>query len=74
MDSERDRTPLRALQIVLFKQVLIPVRSNKDAFDALTMSFPYSVGGESCPAEFAQKQASYSVLRKFLYLINAINA
>ena len=42
VNSECDRKSL--------KRVLIPFRLNKGAFDALTISFPYSVGGASCPA------------------------
>ena len=38
--------------------VLISFRLNKGAFDVLTISFPYSVGGASCPADFAQRPTS----------------
>ena len=35
---------------------LIPFRLNNSAYDVFAISFTYSVGGASCPADFARKQ------------------
>ena len=47
VNSECDRKSCDSKSL---KRVLIPFRLNKGAFNALAISFPYSVGGASCPA------------------------
>ena len=39
-----------------FSDGLIPFRLNNSAYDVLIMLFTFSVGGASCPADFARRQ------------------
>ena len=38
------------------RQVLIPFRLNNSAYDVFAISFTYSVGGASCPADCVRRQ------------------
>ncbi len=56
------------------KWLVMPFRLNISAYDIVNVSSSCTVGGASCPADFARRLDFLSVSRKFLELIGAINA
>ena len=38
--------------------MVVPFRLNNSVYDVLTISLTYTVGGASCPANFARRQDS----------------